>query len=181
MVYILLGEGFEEIEALAPADLLRRAGLKAALVAVEQRNVTGGHGITVTADMTLKDVRPDELEMLVIPGGLGGVDSIRRSRDAQNLITRAYETGRYLAAICAGPTILAELGYLDRRSATCYPGLEEQMQSAVIQSGASIVEDGRIITGQAAGSAVAFGLALVKTLAGDKAAEEVRSGIHYRD
>lgn len=180
MVYILLGDGFEEIEALAPADLLRRAGLKTALVGVDQQMVTGGHGITVTADLLLKDVCPDELDMLVIPGGMGGVDSIRRSRDALILITRAYETGRYLAAICAGPTILAELGYLDRRSATCYPGLEGQMQSAVIKSGASIVVDGRIITGRGAGSAIEFGLTLIRALAGEQAAEEVRSDIHYQ-
>lgn len=180
MVYILLGEGFEEIEALAPADLLRRAGIRTALVGVSGQAVTGSHGISVTADLTLDQVRPEELEMLVIPGGSKGVESLRRSRDALILISRAYETGRFLAAICAAPTILAELGFLDRRSAVCYPGLEGQMQSAVIQKGVPVVVDGRIITGRAAGSALEFGLVLIRVLLGDEAAEEVRRDIHFR-
>ncbi|NLF35257.1 MAG: DJ-1/PfpI family protein, partial [Clostridiales bacterium] len=115
MVYILLGDGFEEMEAVVPADLLRRAGRDVALVGLEEGPVTGGHGITVVPDLTLSQVDPEQIEMLVLPGGMGGVESIQMNLFALALIQQAHEQGRYLAAICAAPTILAHLGILDRR------------------------------------------------------------------
>ena len=181
MVYILLGNGFEEMEAIGPADLLRRAGIDVALVGLEGQTVTGGQGISVVADCTLEQVDLEQLEMLVIPGGLGGVNNIRNNIEAQKLIQKVYAKGRYLAAICAGPMILAEQGFLDRRSATCYPGMEEQMGSTVIASDANIVIDGRIITGKAPGTAIEFGLALIRTLRGTQAARAVQNEIHYDD
>ena len=124
MVYILLAEGFEESEALIPADLMRRAGLEVRLVGLDALQVTGGHGITVTADVTLDQVDTDQMQLLMLPGGLGGVESILMNLFALGLIQRAWDQGCYLAAICAAPTILAHLGIVDRRKAVCYPGME---------------------------------------------------------
>lgn len=178
MVYILLGEGFEESEALVPADLLRRAGAEVALVGLEELEVTGGHGITVKADVTLAEVEEDKMEMLVLPGGAGGVESLQMNLFALALIQRAYDLGCWVGAICAAPTILARMGCLDRRKAVCYPGMEDEMGSAVVQLGVSVVTDGRIITGEAAGSAFEFGLRLVEAVKGRGTAQKVKESIH---
>lgn len=179
MVYLLLADGFEEAEALVTADLLRRADVPLALVGLEELQVTGSHGITVTADDTLENVDMDKLEMLILPGGLGGVENIQMNLFALGLIQRAVEKGAYVAAICAAPTILAGLGLLDRRRAVCYPGMEDQMLSAVVCRGQRVVTDGRFLTGEAAGSVFEFGLKLVEALRGAAAAETVREEIHF--
>lgn len=127
MVAILLGTGFEESEALVPADLLRRAGIEVRLVGVDGPAVTSAHGVTVTADLTLAELDREAVDMLVLPGGLGGVEVLQGDRHVQALIQHCYDEGRWLAAICAAPTILANLGFLDRRRAVCYPGMEELM------------------------------------------------------
>lgn len=180
MVVVLLGEGFEEAEALVPVDLLRRAGVPVALAGVDGPRITGGHGVTVSADLTLDQVNVEELDMLVLPGGLGGVEAIRMNLFAMALIQKAWDQGCYLAAICAAPTLLAHLGMTDRRKAVCYPGMEEQMGSAVVQLGTPVVVDGRLVTAEAAGSVFAFGLKLVELLKGEAAAAEVRHAVHYR-
>ena len=117
MVYILLAEGFEEAEALIPADLLRRAGLPVSLVGLNAATVAGGHGIAVAADLTLEQVVLSSQDMLLLPGGKGGVESMQMDLFALALIQKAHTVGCYLAAICAAPTLLAHLGLLDRRSA----------------------------------------------------------------
>ena len=117
MVYVLLGEGFEESEAIVPTDLLRRAGVEVALVGLEGLEVASSHGITVKADVTLEQVDAEAMEMLVLPGGLGGVASIQMDLFATALIQKAADRGCWLAAICAAPSILAHMGLLDRRPA----------------------------------------------------------------
>lgn len=179
MVYVLLGDGFEESEAIIPTDLLRRAGVAVTLVALEDRQVRSAHGVVVAADVTLDRVNADDMEMLLLPGGLGGVASIQMNLFAIALIQAAWDHGCYLAAICAAPTILAHMGLVDRRKAVCYPGMEDEMGSAVVQKGARVVVDGHIITGEAAGSAFDFGLKLVEVLKGANAAREVRDAVHY--
>lgn len=179
MVAILLGNGFEESEALVPADLLRRAGAEVALVGVSGAQVTGGHGITVAADLTLAELDREQVEMLVLPGGLGGVEVISGDMRAQALIQHCYDHGCWLAAICAAPTILANLGMLDRRQAVCYPGMEDLMGSAVVCKGTPVVVEGHIVTGEAAGSAFPFGLKLVEILKGAEAAAQVKESVHY--
>ncbi|MDD3995959.1 MAG: DJ-1/PfpI family protein [Bacilli bacterium] len=179
MVYILLGDGFEEAEAVIPADLLRRAGLETRFVGLDGLAVTGGHGITITADITLEQAELDHLQMLVLPGGQGGVESIQMNLFALSLIQRARDRGCYLAAICAAPTILAHLGIIDRRRAVCYPGLEHEMGSAVVQKGQAVVADGRIVTGMGPGSAFEFGLKLVEVLRGKETALRVKGDICY--
>lgn len=181
MVYILLGDGFETVEALTPADLLRRAGVDVALVGIHGKTVVSGQNITVQADITLDEVQFDEMEMLVLPGGLGGVDNIHKSIPAITLIQKAAEQGLWVAAICAAPTVLAHLGLLDRRNAIVYPGMEEDMYSAVVKVGRKVVKDGRFITGQAAGSSFDFALKLIEVLRGKEVSEQVRMGVHYND
>ena len=179
MVYVLLADGFEESEALVPTDLLRRAGVEVALVGVTGTTVTGGHGIAVQCDLPLKKAGLENLEMVILPGGMGGVHGISASTGALALVERAVEQGIWVAAICAAPTILARMGVLDRRSAVCYPGMEELMGSAVVKKGERVVMDGHIITGEAAGSAFEFGLKLVEVLRGPDAAQQVRHAVHY--
>lgn len=181
MVYILLADGFEEMEALVPADLLRRAGIQVALVGLDGPVITGGHGITVTADLLLEQASAEEMDMLILPGGMGGVESMQMNLFALAFIQKAHALGRWLAAICAAPTLLAHLGLLDGRKAVCYPGLEGEMAASQLLPQQEVVVDGRIVTARAAGSAYEFGFTLAALLAGQSKAEEVRHAIHYRD
>ena len=179
MVYVLLGEGFEEAEAIVPVDLLRRAGVEVKLAGVTDKTVVSSHGICVMCDCTLREIDEENLTMLMLPGGLGGVEAIQESETALGIIQRAADRGAYLAAICAAPTVLARLGLLDRRQSVCYPGMEDQMLSAVVQKGESVVVDGHIITSEAAGSAFEFGLKLVEILTDAQTAGAVRQAVHY--
>ncbi len=179
MVYVLFSKGFEEIEAVTPIDLMRRAGVEVQLVGVTEMSVTGAHGITLAMDIPLSDVNLDQAEMVLIPGGLGSVDGIMDSFAALTLIEKVAEHGGWVAAICAAPTILSHLGLLDRRQAVCYPTLADKMGSAVVQRGRRVVTDGRFITAQAAGSSCRFGARLVACLKGMDAAEQVLNDICY--
>ena len=170
MVYLLLGTGFEETEAIAPLDILRRAGIETLSVGLNGKTVYGGHGIGIEADITIDEMDLTALDMLVLPGGLGGVASIRASKPAMDALRFAWENDKYIAAICAAPTILADLGITDGKNATCYPGCESAMGSAVMAADAASVQDGKVITGTSAGCAVQFGLTLVETLLGEAAA-----------
>ena len=180
MVYILLGTGFEEIEAITPCDILRRGGVEVRFVGVNGRVVTGGHGIAVESDLTIDETDPAEAEMLVVPGGLGGVESVGSCKAATDALKRAWQDGKYVCAICAGPTLLAKLGITDGKTVTCYPGCEAQMDNC-IQTGRKAVRDGRLICGQAPGAAAEFGFLLLETLKGKDAAETVRKGMVFTD
>jgi len=179
MIYMFLGTGFEETEAIAPLDLLRRAGLKVLTVGLNGKTIYGGHGIGVEADITIDQLDLTDLEMVILPGGLGGVASIRGCEQAMEAIRFAYENGKYTAAICAGPTILAQLGIVSGKKATCYPGCEDQMGSALMVEAAAVT-DGKVITGTSAGCAVPFGLALIAALKGQEAADAVENQIVIR-
>ena len=173
MVYVLLGTGFEETEAIAPIDLLRRAGIPTATVALECKTVCGGHGIPVQADITIDQMDLTAMDMIVLPGGLGGVASIRKSSPAMDAISFAWQNNKFVAAICAGPTVLADLGITSGKQATCYPGCEEKMGDAVMVSDVPCIRDGNLITGTSAGCAVAFGLMLVAALKGEQDVKEL--------
>ena len=164
MVYILLGTGFEEEEAIAACDILRRAQIPTQLVGLNGKLVTGGHNIRIEADITIEQIDLTALDMIVLPGGLGGVESIQACEPALDAIRFAAENDRLVAAICAAPTVLAGLGLLEGRRATCYPGMEDQMAGAIMVPGAQAVVDGNFITGQAPAAAIAFGLQLVEQM-----------------
>lgn len=176
MVYVLLGTGFEETEAIAPIDLMRRAGITVSTVGIQGKLIYGGHGIGVEADITLEQMDLSAMEMIVLPGGLGGVKSIKESQAALNTVRYAYENGKFVAAICAGPTILAQLGITDGLEAVCYPGCEEDMGSAKMIT-APCIRSGKVITGTSAGCAIPFGLALIETLKGQTEADRIAKQI----
>lgn len=180
MVYVLLGTGFEEVEAIAPVDLMRRAGIDVLTVGVTGKTVYGSHNIGIEADITIEQMDLTDLEMIVLPGGLGGVASARASQSALDALSFAWENGKFVAAICAGPTVLADLHITDGRKATCYPGCEGGMGSAEMAQNASCVRDGNLITGTSAGCAVSFGLTLIEALKGKEAADKVAKQIVIR-
>lgn len=180
MVYMLLGTGFEETEAIAPLDLLRRAGVQVQTVGLNGKVIYGSHAIGVETDIEIGQLDLTALEMVIIPGGLGGVASIRASAEAMNALKFAADNGKFVAAICAGPTVLADLGITDGKKATCYPGCEGGMGSANMIPNAAAVRDGNIITGTSAGCAVPFGLALIEALKGSETAETVAKQIVIR-
>lgn len=179
MVYVLLGKGFEETEAIAPVDLLRRADIPVLTVGIDGKVIEGSHKISVVADITLGEMDLTQMDMLVLPGGLGGVASIMASEPAMDAVRFAWENGKFLGAICAGPTILASLGILDGKNATCYPGCEDKMGKANILSRATVT-DGRIITGTSAGCALPFGLALIEALKGEAEMQRIYDQIVIR-
>ena len=180
MVYMLLGTGFEETEAIAPLDLLRRAGVQVMTVGVNGKTVYGGHGIGIEADITLAEMDLTALEMIILPGGLGGVASVRASKEAMDALAFAWENGKFVAAICAGPTVLADLGITNGKNATCYPGCESGMGSAIMAENAPWVQDGRLITGTSAGCAIPFGLGLIAALKGQAVADAIAQQIVIR-
>lgn len=183
MVYILLGEGFEEAEALVTADVLRRADMAVALTGIGGDFVTGSHGITVKADLSVDSVTLEAGDMVVLPGGMGGVASMEGSDAAMALIRQAAgDPEIWLAAICAAPTLLARAGLLPKGvPCVCYPGMEGELEKAgaLPRMDEPVVIQGRLITSQAPGTAFDFALALVEQLAGIPTACRLHTDLHY--
>lgn len=179
MVCLFLADGFEEIEALTPVDLLRRAGVEVVTVGVTGKNVTGSHGITVSADVTgdeAKELLSKDIEMIILPGGMPGASNLDSSELVDRFISYAAERGAYLAAICAAPMLLGKRGLLKGKDATCYPGFENYLEGAVHYE-ASVVVDGNFVTSDGMGSALDFSLQLVSLLKGDMASEKLAESI----
>ncbi len=177
MVYLFLANGFEEIEALCPLDLLRRAGIEVTTVGVNGAEwVMGSHGICVQADLPdtmFRDARP---EMVILPGGMPGAKNLDESRVVDQAIRAASASDGYLAAICAAPMVLGHRGCLRGKQATCFPGFEDELEGATL-SKARVVRDGKIITAAGMGVALEFGLALVAAIKGEAAAEALRRAV----
>lgn len=181
MVYVFLAEGFEEIEALCPIDLMRRAGIEVTTVSVSgDKQVLGSHNISVEADILMDQLRIDELpELIMLPGGMPGAVNLSEDRRLCELLRSLAASGGRIAAICAAPFILGQLGLLKDREATCYPGYEESLTGARI-SEKGVVRDGNIITATGMGVAFEFGLELVRALRGFEAAEKIADSIRFR-
>lgn len=182
MVYILLAPGFEEAEALVPADLLRRANIETALVTITGEPVPGAHGVTVTADISLEGVDLSKADMVVLPGGGPGYKNLGADPRVERLVKEAAERELWVAAICAAPTLLARARLLAPGvRAVCYPSMEGELieAGAVPAMDQPVVIQGRLVTGRGPGAAFDFGLALVGELAGADAAQRVRAGLHY--
>lgn len=178
MVVIILGTGFEEIEAVAPCDILRRGGVQVCYAGIGSKLITGGNSITVQADCTVEELELEKMDMIVLPGGMGGVRSILGSTAAMDAVKYAHENGKPVAAICAAPTILAQLGITDGKKAVVYPGMEDQMGSAVMVD-ADAVRDGKVLTGRAPGAAYDFGYMLLETMTDAQTAQRVRTGMVF--
>ena len=176
MIYLLLGTGFEVAEAMVPLVMMRRAGIDVCTVGINGKTVVGSRDIPIVADITIEEMDLTNLEGIVLPGGLGGVASIKASQPALDAVRFAWENGKLVAAICAAPTVLALLHITDGKKATCYPGCEAQMPGAKYVP-AKTQQDGKLITGQAPGAAEAFGFRLLTALKGEAAARAVAAGM----
>lgn len=177
MVYLFLANGFEEIEALCPLDLLRRAGVEVTTVSVGGGEwVQGSHGICVQADLPDTMFRDAKPEMVILPGGMPGAKNLDSSRVVDQALRAASASGGYLAAICAAPMVLGRRGYLEEKNAVCFPGFETELKGARL-SQKRVVRDGTVITAAGMGVALEFGLALVEALKGEKTAGELRRSV----
>lgn len=176
MIAILLADGFEEIEALTPLDILRRAGLDVKTVAIGSKIAIGSHGISVICDVSASEVNLSELTMVVLPGGMPGSLNLDASEHTAKMIDAVLENGGRLAAICAAPLVLGRRGLLDGKSAVCYPGFEDELKGATIAE-TPVVTDGNITTAKGMGVATEFSLELVRVILGEKKAQEISDAI----
>ncbi|RMG18042.1 MAG: DJ-1/PfpI family protein [Planctomycetota bacterium] len=174
---VLLAPGFEEIEALTTIDVLRRAGVEVVTAALGEREVPGAHGVTVLADAPLSEV-PEQLDAVVLPGGMPGSKHLGESAEVQQLVRRIADAGGWVAAICAAPALaLGPTGVLSGKRATCYPGFEEHFPADVRRSEDRVVVDGRLVTSRGPGTALEFALALAERLATPETAAQLREGM----
>lgn len=180
-VAVMLGEGFEPIEAIAPVDCMRRAGIEVELVSVMPSvQVKSAQGIVVEAEALDENMDLSTFDAIVIPGGGLGVDNLKKSDKLSKALVESMAVGRHVAAICAGPTVLNELGLLEGRKVTCYPGCEEGFPQGVYLPGQSVVVDENLITASGPGQALEFGIAIVRALCGDDVADQVASSMLVR-
>lgn len=178
-VCVFLADGFEEIEGLTVVDILRRAGVDTKTVSVTgSLQVTGAHQIQVQADACLKDVDFEETELLVLPGGMPGTKNLGACRELTDLLVNFAGKGRKLAAICAAPSVLGDLGLLKGRKAACYPGFEARLTGAEVTF-EKVAVDGNVTTSRGMGTAIPFALALVAQLVSAEKAREIKEGIIY--
>lgn len=177
-VYVLLADGFEEIEALTPVDILRRAQIEVITVSVKNdRTVTGAHGIPVIADTVITDVEPDDVTVLMLPGGAGH-ELLDASNEVHYLINEAVTRGQYIAAICAAPSILGKKMILSGKSATCFPGYEKYLYGADVSADKVVVDD-KIITAKGAGAAAEFGFKITELLLDKKTADSLKEQMQF--
>ena len=173
MVYLFLGDGFEEAEAICPADILIRCGIDVKTVSVmKEKNVVGAHGIKIIADLHADEIG-DDAEMYILPGGMGGVENLTK---CSKLCEILKNTSSDIAAICAAPTLLASLGLLENKKAICYPSLAEELCGANVTH-ERVVSDGRFITSMGPGTSFEFGFELAKRLKGSEIADKVKEAM----
>lgn len=181
-VFVQLAEGFEEIEAVTIIDILRRAGIETQIIAVgDNLLIKGGHGIEVRADLLFQDADFSRGSMIILPGGFVGCNNLVSHAGLANLIKEYFSSRKYVAAICAAPSIvLGGLGVLEGRQATCYPGMENLLVGATFCN-SSIVQDGNLITSRGPATAIPFALKLVEVLKGFELANELSGHLLYKD
>lgn len=173
MILVFLAEGFEEVEALATVDVLRRANLEVKTVGVTGATVSGSHLIPVVCDTTIDAVEPDEsIEAVVLPGGMPGTLNLEKDEKVNSFIDYAYASGKYVCAICAAPSILGKKGLLEGKEAICFPGFEEYLYGATV-SDKSVCVDGKIITAKACGVALKFGKVIAEQFIGKEKADKL--------
>ena len=180
MVYVFLANGFEELEALSPIDVLRRAGIEVMTVGVGGSEITAAHGVRFITDITADRIRlEDNVEMIVLPGGMPGTNNLEASPEVQAAIDHCIENDIYVAAVCAAPRILGHKGLLDGRKAICFPGFEADLSGAEI-SADSVVVDGKFVTAKGAGVALEFALKLAGLLTSERKAAELAASLQCR-
>ena len=176
---IFFAEGFEEIEALSVVDLCRRARLEIEMISVTGNLVvTGSHKIAITMDQLIEDVDFDSMDMIVLPGGMPGTRNLEAHELLMEQVDRFYQSGKYIAAICAAPSIFGHKGILDGRKACCFTGFEEHLTGATVTMD-DVTVDGHVITSRGMGTAIPFGLKIVETFADKETADKLGKGIIY--
>ncbi len=177
MYYVFLANGFEQVEALAPVDIMRRAEIEVYTVGVGAKVITSSHNVPVVADVIDCEIAPDkDCEGIILPGGIPGTLNLEKAATVQNFIDYCVENNLLIAAICAAPSILGHKGLLDGKKAVCFPGFEEQLGNAEIQDDA-VVTDGNIITGCGAGAALKFGFEIVKYIQSEASANHFKAAM----
>ena len=180
MVYCFLADGFEETEAIAPVDMLRRAGVTVKTVGIGKSVITGSHGISVICDLTDSEMRlTDELDGVILPGGMPGTLNLDASQAVHSAVDFAVSHQNLVCAICAAPSILGRKGLLSGKKAIAFPGFEKELEGAIISKD-PVVKDGVFITAKGAGVAVDFGLEIVAALVSRAKSDEIRSSIQCR-
>ena len=178
-VYIFLADGFEDIEGLTVVDLMRRADIDIKTVSIKKsKEITTSHGITMLTDLTFAETDFTDADMLVLPGGMPGTKYLNEYQPLRDLLTDFYKKRGKVAAICAAPTVLASLGFLEKRKATAYPSCMEGLAGAEC-SLESVVVDGNVTTSRGLGTAVDFALSLIGQLLGEKKADEIAESVVY--
>lgn len=177
MIYTFLADGFEEIEALCPVDIMRRAGLTVTTVGIGGCEIVGSHGITVRADISDSELCAEDIELIFLPGGMPGTKNLDASKAVHQAIDLAIEQNAYIAAICAAPMILGKRGILNEKEAVCYPGFENYLDGATVPADKKIVTDGKIITAKGMGVAADLGLEIVRVLCGKEKSDALRKAI----
>lgn len=176
MFYCFLADGFEETEALAPVDILRRAGIAVTTVGVGGKVIAGSHKIPVTADITLDEFTAEDMQGVILPGGMPGVKNLYAEQRVLDTVNKAYQNDLFVCAICAAPMILGRLGIVSGRKATCFPGFEDELKGAEV-TGEKVVVDGKVITAKGAGCALDFGFAITAQVADEETACRVASSM----
>ncbi|MBQ7542028.1 MAG: DJ-1/PfpI family protein [Clostridia bacterium] len=179
MIYLFLANGFEEVEALAPLDILRRAGQEIVTVGVSGRTITGSHGIPVVCDRTAEEIAGRLPDVVILPGGMPGTKNLGASSIVCNTVRSVFERGGLVCAICAAPSVLGSLGVLQDRKATCFPGFEQALLGADV-SADSVVRDDNVITAKGAGVALEFGFAITAALCGEQKATSLRESMQCK-
>ena len=179
VVYAFLADGLEEVECLATADVLIRAGVKVKLVSITgKKEVKGAHGFGIHADTLLHEIDPMKADLLFLPGGMPGTKNLMACKPLCDALVQADAAGKRLAAICAAPSILGQLGLLKDKKATCYPGFEDKLTEAELCTD-RVVRDGNITTSRGLGTAIPFALELISQLYGKEKAEEIKKSVIY--
>lgn len=181
MIYVFIANGFEEVEALTPVDILRRCELDVCTVGVGGSQVIqGSHGIVIATDVEESDITIGaETDMIILPGGMPGTLNLEKSPIVQNAIDYCVKNDKYIAAICAAPSILGHKGLLEGKKATCFPGFENELLGAEV-TGELVEVDGKIITAKGAGAAMKFALKLAEILAGENQAKKTEAALQCR-
>lgn len=177
---IVLAEGFEEVEAITPIDILNRAGIKVTIAGIKHDIIKGAHGIPVKTDIILGNEQEDLPDALILPGGSPGAENLANSIPVKDIVANMNDKGRIIAAICAAPAlVLAPTGILDGRKATCFPGLEKNFSTKVKFLEEKVVQDGNIITSRGAGTAFLFGLKILENLLGRDTSDMIAEQMLY--
>ena len=176
MIYLLLVDGFEEMEALTPVDVLRRCGAELLTAGVNGKKTMGAHNISVECDILFDEIKKEDMEMLILPGGPG--HTALKTEKVHELIRYADSRGIYIASICAAPSVVGELGLLEGRKATCFPGFEQELKGAEVLD-LKVVTDGKYITAKGAGAAGEFAFCLAELMCGAEKAEKIKNAMQY--